>query len=72
MFDALQSLPDTWYVFHSFKIVNTDGGELQESECDFVLYNREKGIVCLEAKAGSGICDEIYDYGVAERKESVY
>lgn len=55
MFDALQSLPDTWYVFHSFKIVNTDGGELQESECDFVLYNREKGIVCLEAKAGSGI-----------------
>lgn len=55
MFDALQALPDTWYVFHSFKMVNTGEGVLRESECDFVIFNREKGIVCLEAKAGSGI-----------------
>lgn len=55
MFDALDSLSDAWYVFHSFKIVGTDGDKLQESECDFVIYNHEKGIVCLEAKAGSGI-----------------
>ena len=55
MFDALQTLPDTWYVFHSFKMVNTSDGELRESECDFIIYNREKGIICLEAKAGSGI-----------------
>ena len=55
MFEVLESLPDTWYVFHSFKMVNTGDGELRESECDFVIFNREKGILCLEAKAGSGI-----------------
>lgn len=55
MFDALASLPDTYYVFHSFKMVSTDGGELREKEADFVIFNRGKGIVCLEAKAGAGI-----------------
>lgn len=55
MFDALASLPDTWYVFHSFKMVNTADNELHEYECDFLVFNREKGIICIEAKAGSGI-----------------
>lgn len=60
MFDALMSLPDTYYVFHSFKMVDTSQGMLRESETDFIIYNRGKGIICLEAKAGSGV---IYSNG---------
>lgn len=53
IFEALSRLPDSYYVFHSFSIVNVVNGELHESETDFVIYNREKGILCLEAKAGA-------------------
>lgn len=52
MFDALERLPDDYYVFHSFKIVKVVEGELKESETDFVIFNKAKGILCLEAKAG--------------------
>jgi len=55
MFQALESLPDQYYVFHSFKIVTMENNTIQESETDFIVFNREKGIICLEAKAGSGI-----------------
>ena len=52
MFEALKLLPDEYYVFHSFKIISVKDGELKESETDFVIFNPEKGILCLEAKAG--------------------
>ena len=53
MFEALRKLPDDYYVFHSFTIVKVDEGIIRESETDFVVFNPEKGIVCIEAKAGS-------------------
>lgn len=52
MFEALELIPDDYYVFHSFRIVTETEGVLRESETDFVIYNRKKGIICLEAKAG--------------------
>ncbi|MBR7179094.1 MAG: ATP-binding domain-containing protein [Oscillospiraceae bacterium] len=52
MFDCLEKLPDTYYVFHSFKIVNVIDDTIRESETDFVIVHPEKGILCLEAKAG--------------------
>lgn len=55
MFEALEKLPDDYYVFHSFKILNCDDGFYHESETDFVIFNGKKGIICLEAKAGKGI-----------------
>lgn len=55
MFSALEHLPDSYYVFHSFKMVNAREGELHESESDFIIYNKDKGIICIEAKAGQGI-----------------
>ena len=55
MFSALEKLPDTYYIFHSFKMINASEGELRESESDFIIFNSRKGIICLEAKAGSGI-----------------
>lgn len=55
MFSALEKLPDTYYVFHSFKIVTLEEDRIKESETDFIIYNREHGILCLEAKAGKHI-----------------
>lgn len=53
MFDALeQKLPDTYYVFHSFKIVTKLENVIRESETDFVIFSPNNGILCLEAKAG--------------------
>lgn len=57
MFAALETLPDSYYVVHSFKIINVgDDNQIRESETDFVIFNREKGLISLEAKAGRGIC----------------
>ncbi len=55
MFEALEKLPDDYYVFHSFKILNCDDGFYHESETDFIIFNAKKGIICLEAKAGKNI-----------------
>lgn len=53
MFEALEKLSDTYYVFHSFKIVNVIDEKIYESETDFVIFNQQKGILCIEAKAGN-------------------
>lgn len=58
MFLSLQKLPDDYYVFHSFRIINIVDSEWKENEIDFVIFNRNKGIVCLEAKAGQVSCEE--------------
>lgn len=52
MFDSLSKLSDDYYVFHSLRITTVDNGTLHENETDFVIYNRKKGMLCLEAKAG--------------------
>ena len=52
MFDSLSNLPDGYYVFHSFKIVSVKDGVIRESETDFVVFHPEKGLLCIEAKAG--------------------
>ena len=56
MFVSLSSLPDDYYVFHSFMLVTNTEGILRESETDFVVFHPEKGILCLEAKAGHVYC----------------
>ncbi len=52
MFDALSKLPDSYYVFHSLSIVTQQDGVVYESETDFVVFHPEKGVLCIEAKAG--------------------
>ena len=52
IFGALALLPEDYYVFHSFRITDTRDGTFRESETDFVIFNRTKGVICLEAKAG--------------------
>lgn len=52
MFDSLASLPDDYFVFHSFKLTSVEQNVFRESETDFVIFNRKRGVICLEAKAG--------------------
>jgi len=64
MFEALRKLPDSYYVFHSFSIVTVEDGTLFESETDFVIFNQQKGLLCLEAKAGQvKYEDGVWKYG---------
>lgn len=52
MFSALENLPDTFFVFHSFRITDTNHNVFHESETDFVIYNQALGVLSIEAKAG--------------------
>ena len=52
MFEALERLPEEYFVVHSFRLVTVEGGMVKESETDFLVFNPEKGIICIEAKAG--------------------
>ena len=53
MFDALERLlPENYYVFHSLKIITVVDSVIKESETDFVIFCPDRGILCLEAKAG--------------------
>ena len=63
MFNALAKLPDSYHVFHSFSIVTQADGIIYESETDFVVFHPEKGILCIEAKAGAvQYCDGAWRY----------
>ena len=53
MFDSLKKLPSDYYIVHSFKNVYVEDNVLHEGEVDFVIFNRTKGLLCLEAKAGA-------------------
>ena len=40
MFEALELLPDEYYVFHSFRIADVRNNRFSENETDFVIFNR--------------------------------
>lgn len=56
LFASLQKLSNDYCVFHSFRIINVTNDDWKENEIDFVIFNRHKGIICLEAKAGRVQC----------------
>lgn len=56
IFNSLQKLPDSFYIFHSLTFIR-DRGEaegkcLENREIDFLVFNSEYGLLCVEAKAG--------------------
>lgn len=55
MFEALKSLPDDYYVFHSVSLFykNQKFDNHIARECDFVVFNPNKGLLCIEAKNGN-------------------
>lgn len=58
IFESLEKLSDDYFVFHSLRLGEVIGEEWKEKEIDFVVYNRNKGILFIEAKAGAVWCDE--------------
>lgn len=52
LYEALKRLPDEYVVVHSLRLLNLYDGALKEAEADFVVFNRERGLICIEAKAG--------------------
>lgn len=64
MFSSLQKLPQDYYVFYSFTLGEIINGTWKEKEIDFLIYQRELGIMVIEAKAGQVWCDRgIWRYG---------
>lgn len=59
VFRALKKLPEDYYVFHSVVVNDVVNNSLVEREIDFVVVNRKKGVLCIEAKNGKGI--QYYD-----------
>ena len=55
VFKALKKLPEDYFVFHSVSITVVENNTLYEREIDFVVAHPKKGILCIEAKNGSGI-----------------
>lgn len=53
MFQALKQLPDDYYVFHSYRVVELIPGKgLNENEIDFFIFNPNYGCLFLECKNG--------------------
>ena len=50
-----KGLNNDYWVFHSFNVNQTSRDVFYEKEVDFLVYHRDKGILCIEAKNGSGI-----------------
>ena len=48
---GFEAIPDK-YNENSFSIVSTNDGKIEESETDFIVFNQNLGILCIEAKAG--------------------
>lgn len=48
-------LSEDYIVIHSFKYRKKSNRGSLDRESDFVVYHRELGILCIEAKAGSNI-----------------
>jgi hypothetical protein len=56
VFDCLSQLSDDYYVFHSYHpVVVSKENTLYDREMDFLIANREKGFLAIEAKAGKHI-----------------
>ena len=58
IFESLKKLSDNYYVFHSLKIKKVTNNIYYSNEIDFVVFNKYKGILCIEAKAGSVSCEQ--------------
>lgn len=58
IYESLSLLPDDYTVIHSFRMIDKDEqGRISQREADFVIFNKDLGILCVEAKAGRIRCD---------------
>ena len=70
LFEALNTLPEEYIVIHSCNLVSIAGGKLKDNEADFVIFNKELGILCIEAKAGKvSYSNGVWHYGSTQGPE---
>lgn len=69
MFDALNKLPDDYHVFYSTDIQNVKSNKLIEHEVDFIVFHKNKGILCIEAKNGTNIVFENNEWFIGKDKK---
>lgn len=52
LYASLSRLPDEYVVVHSMSVISTAHNSFSEREGDFVIFHKNLGLLCLEAKAG--------------------
>ena len=53
IFEALKKLPSDWYIYHSLNWQKrSNNGKITWGEADFVIFNRQYGILVIEVKSG--------------------
>lgn len=58
VYQSLATLSDDFTVVHSMSIVSAAFDTLKENEADFVVFNKDKGMISFEVKAGQvSYCD---------------
>lgn len=56
IYSSLAQLSDNFYVVHSLRFNKVKGLHEEEREADFVIFNKDLGILVIEAKAGQVNC----------------
>lgn len=62
MYVALSKLPDDFYVFHSYRVLEMTNNEINENETDFLVFHPSYGCLVIEAKNGHVSRDENGDW----------
>lgn len=58
IYESLSLLPDDYTVIHSFRMIDKDAqGRISQREADFVIFHKNLGILCIEAKSGRIRCE---------------
>ena len=53
IFEALKKLPSDWYIYHSLNWQKrNNNGKITWGEADFVIFNKQYGILVIEVKSG--------------------
>ncbi|MGG6840862.1 UNVERIFIED_CONTAM: NERD domain-containing protein [Mammaliicoccus sciuri] len=52
LYEKFSELSDDYIIFHSVKWQNKQKHRVENGEADFVIFNKKKGLLCLEVKHG--------------------
>ena len=59
IFESLHDLDDNYYVFHSVEWIGKNKKDINaQGECDFIILDKNNGLMILEAKAGNIWCED--------------
>jgi hypothetical protein len=63
VYEALRTLPDNVYVFHSLRWIRAPGTSVApQGESDFLIFDPDRGLLVIEVKSGGIHVDAGYWY----------